>query len=115
MNSFTPLALVLPLLTLFIFTIIFAYIYKKSKRVRLRGFDYLWFNNLQLKFHRRARWLRLEQRSSFFRQAIIHSYEKFLMKIRIEALRIQVWADQKLKDLKEARINAQSNDSNQTS
>ncbi len=100
MSSSDNITIFLPLLTLLIFGLIVFFIAKKSKTVQLRGYDYLWFNNFQAKLQKKARRLNLNKKFYSLQKTYRGLSEKFLLKMRIEALRVQVWADKKLEKAK---------------
>lgn len=101
----TNASFLLPIFDLFIFGVIFGYLYRKARDVKVEGFDYLWLINLERKLGKKLKRLALTERTTKIKVFLIALLEKFLIKIRIEALRIQVWVDRRLEHLKSNRNN----------
>jgi hypothetical protein len=101
----TNASFILPILDLVIFGVIFGYLYRKAKNVKIEGFDYLWLKNIERKVRKRFQNLSLAERAVKIKDLFVILLEKFLLKIRIEALRIQVWVDKCLEQLKNSRNN----------
>ena len=92
-----------PFISIGIFVYLARYLKGKTEKVRLTGADYLRFINTERKWYSKFRKLRIKQRFVRFIEIWVAMYEKFLRKMRIEALRMQVWVDKKLEGIKEER------------
>lgn len=94
-----------PVLALVIFVAIAVFIKSRSEKVKVVGFDYLWLNNLQSKLRAKIRRLHLEDKAEKFEKLLYNLSEKFMRKTKLEALKIQVWADKVLEKIKERKRN----------
>jgi hypothetical protein len=98
-----------PIFALIIFAAIVVFIKIKKKQIRIVGYDYLWLNNLQSKIRAKFRKLNLASKVKTFEKLLYNLYEKFVRKVKIEALKIQVWADKKLERHKQRRDRQMTN------
>ncbi|MEK7674191.1 MAG: hypothetical protein AAB371_03315 [Patescibacteria group bacterium] len=92
-----------PILALLIFTGIAVFIKIRGGKVKLMGYDYLWFNNFQSKFRAKFRRLKLGEKALKFEKLMYNVFEKFIRKTKIESLKVQVWADKVLEKLKDKK------------
>lgn len=92
-----------PVLALAIFVGIAAFVKIRSGKVKVVGYDYLRFNNFLNKFRARFRKLNLSGKIQTLKKLLYNLYEKFVRKVRVEALKMQVWADKTLEKHKERK------------
>lgn len=90
-----------PLISLLIIGIIIIYLYKKTKTIRPSPRDYILFINLERKLGKYISEEKLAKYLQEFEYAILNILIKILQKIKIEALRLQVWAEKYLTTFRE--------------
>ncbi len=92
-----------PVISICLFGAVVVFLRARAATIRITGFDYLWFSNLQRKGSVKLRRLAIPQKLERLTVLWYTILEKFVRKVKIEALRVQVWADRVLERIKEDR------------
>lgn len=90
-----------PLISLVIIGAIIFYLFKKAQSIKPSPRDYILFINLERKLGKYVSEEKISRYLQEFEGAILNILIKILQKIKIEALRLQVWAEKHLTTFRE--------------
>lgn len=90
-----------PFISLLIIGIIIIYLSKKAKGIKPSPRDYILLINLEKRLSKYISEEKLSRYLQEFESAILNILIKILQKIKIEALRLQVWAEKHLTTFRE--------------